>query len=109
MLAGAVGLLAISTTTIAGFVGGAVLLAVGQWGWAGLLLSAALRGSPDPARGAAAIQSGFFAGGAAGPVVFGSLLELIPMSAALAVGAGLTVVAAAIALAGHRMAARDRA
>lgn len=80
--------------------GGLVAFALG-WSWPGLLIFAVVRlGRDRPNSAAAAVQSGAFAGGAFGPLVFGLIagafgypVAWFVMAVGMAVGAGLLMLA----------------
>ncbi|GAB3286402.1 MFS transporter [Kineosporia babensis] len=101
MAAGAVGLALLALGNVPVVVaGGLVAFALG-WSWPGLLLFAVVRlGRDRPNSAAAYVQSGAFAGGALGPLVFGLIAgsagyqaAWFTMAAGMALGAGLLMAA----------------
>jgi predicted MFS family arabinose efflux permease len=95
LVIGAVGLAIMAIGETPALVAGA-LLAIGVgWAWPGLLLIAVVRvGRDTPAAAAGMLQAGAFAGGAAGPALFGLVVGAFGYrSAWLVSGAALTAAA----------------
>jgi dipeptide/tripeptide permease len=82
-----------------------VVLAFGLgWAWPGLLQFAVVRLNPSaPAAATSIVQVGVYAGGFAGPIVFGSLATHAGFPAAWTVNAVVMLVSAALMLVGRRM------
>lgn len=96
ILMGCVGLTVISIGTPVAFLGGALLLVMGLWGWNGLLVASTIRLLPgSSARALGSLQVGFFAGATAAPILFGAVSAEVGF-----VGALLAVAASAVAGAG---------
>lgn len=82
-----------------------VVLAFGLgWAWPGLLQFAVVRLNPSaPAAATSIVQVGVYAGGFAGPIVFGSLATHAGFPTAWTVNAVVMLVSAALMLVGRRM------
>lgn len=82
-----------------------VVLAFGLgWPWPGLLQFAVVRLNPSaPAAATSIVQVGVYAGGFAGPIVFGSLATHAGFPTAWTVNAVVMLVSAALMLVGRRM------
>lgn len=98
---GALGALASAGGTAAAAVVGALLVLGAGWGWSGLVFLAAIRAGPArPAASAGMILTGLAAGGALGPLGFGTLVSaggypVAWVATAAAMGAGAVVAGAA--------------
>ncbi|NHA67832.1 MFS transporter [Phycicoccus flavus] len=103
MLSGAVCLAGVALgTPWAVVVFGVLAFAVG-WAWPGLMLFAVARvGRDSPAQASGVIQAGAFVGGAAGPLLLGTLAQHGGFRAAWFVGAGCFVVAGVLVLLARR-------
>lgn len=74
------------------------------WSWPGLLLFAVVRvGRESPGTASGIVQAGAFAGGAAGPAVFGLVVSWVGYEAAWRLAALLFVVAAGLVTLARRM------
>ena len=74
------------------------------WAWPGLLQFAVVRLNPSaPAAATSIVQVGVYAGGFAGPIVFGTLAAHVSFPAAWTVSAATMLVAAVLMLVGRRM------
>lgn len=104
MLVGAAALAALSVPSPAAVVSaGLVAFALG-WSWPGLLLFAVVRvGRDSPGAASGIVQAGAFIGGAAGPVLFGIVVDSVGYQAAWRLAAGLFLVAAALVLLARRI------
>jgi len=104
MLVGAVALAALSVPSPAAVVSaGLVAFALG-WSWPGLLLYAVVRvGRDSPGAASGTVQAGAFIGGAAGPALFGTVVDAAGYEAAWRLAAGLFLVAAALILVARRL------
>ena len=109
MASGAVGMALFATgTTAAFYVGTALVFALG-WSWPGLMTFAVVRLNPSaPAVATSYTQTGVFAGGATGPLVFGLLVSGGSYRLAWSVAAGSMVVASVLMATGRRMLVADR-
>ena len=109
MASGAVGMALLATgTTAAFYVGTALVFALG-WSWPGLMTFAVVRLNPSaPAVATSYTQTGVFAGGATGPLVFGMLVSTGSYRLAWSVAAGAMVVASVLMAVGRRMLVADR-
>jgi MFS family permease len=100
--AGGFGLLAVPGTPA--LVVGVVLAFGLGWAWPGLLQFAVVRLNPSaPAAATSIVQVGVYAGGFAGPIVFGSLATHAGFPTAWTVNAVVMLVSAALMLVGRRM------
>lgn len=74
------------------------------WAWPGLLQFAVVRLNPSaPAAATSIVQVGVYAGGFAGPIVFGTLAAHVSFPTAWTVSAAVMLVSAALMLLGRRM------
>jgi MFS family permease len=104
LVLGAGGLALLSSGSTVPLVAGALLAFAFGWSWPGLLMFAVVRvGRDRPATASGAVQAGGFAGGAAGPVLFGLLVTSTSWSVAWTAAAGVMVVAAALLLQARRL------
>lgn len=107
---GAVGMGLLATGTTAGFYAGTALVFGLGWSWPGLLTFAVVRLNPTaPAVATSYTQTGVFAGGAAGPLVFGLLVTAGSYALAWSAAALAMVGASALMHTGRRMLLADRA
>lgn len=84
-------------------IAGLVAFAVG-WTWPGLLLYAVVRvGRDAPARASGVVQAGAFVGGATGPALFGTLVNVTDYQTAWQVAAVVFVAAAALITVARRL------
>ena len=99
---GAVSLLFLATGgTTALVIGALAAFAIG-WSWPGLLFLAVVRSRPgSPGVSTSIIQAGAFVGGAAGPGIFGVLVEAFSFETAWRTAAGSMALAAALVLIGR--------
>lgn len=89
------------------WVAGILAFAVG-WSWPGLMLFAVARlGRDTPAFASGIVQAGAFAGGAAGPALFGLIVGGVGYQLAWQVAAGALLVAAALVLVSRGLFVRD--
>lgn len=104
MLIGAAALAALSVPSPFVVVpAGLVAFALG-WSWPGLLLYAVVRvGRDSPAAASGVVQAGAFVGGAAGPVLFGTVVAAWGYETAWRLAALLFVAAAILVIAARRM------
>jgi predicted MFS family arabinose efflux permease len=101
---GAVGMLLISLGEVPALVAGTLVAFAIGWAWPGLFLFAVVRvGRDSPATASGAVQAGAFAGGAAGPVLFGLLVAASSYPFAWRTAAAALVVAALLLLVARRM------
>lgn len=97
LLLGALGYLLLAVPVIGVTVVGALMAFTLGWGWPGLLVFAFIElGRDVPGAASSAIQAGAFAGGAAGPPLFGVVVESVGWSSAWITAAGTACVAAAL-------------
>jgi len=107
---GALGLVLLSIQSVPTLVSGALIAFAVGWSWPGLLLFSVVRvGRDNPASASSAVQVGSFAGGAAGPVLFGLLVTTTSYPVAWRAAAGTLLVAAALLLVARRMFLTDLA
>ena len=101
---GAVSLLLLATGgTTALVIGALTAFAIG-WSWPGLLIFAVVRSSPgSPAVSTSIIQVGAFIGGAAGPGLFGLVVEAFSFQTAWRAAACSLALAAVMVLVGRRL------
>ncbi len=104
MLVGAASLAVLSIPSpVAVVPAGLVAFALG-WSWPGLLLYAVVRvGREAPGAASGIVEAGAFAGGAAGPALFGLLVEATSYETAWRVAAVAFLVAALLVLLARRM------
>lgn len=101
---GSVGMVLISFADVWTLVIGALVAFAIGWGWPGLFLFAVVRiGRDSPAAASGAVQAGAFAGGAAGPLLFGLLVAAAGYPVAWRTGAVVLVGAALLLLVARRM------
>ena len=105
MLAGgAAGLLLMSRGTVAAFVPGTLIAFGSGWSWPGLFNLAVARDHPHaPAAATGITQTGVYAGGALGPLLFGVVAERWSYGTAWATAAVLGVTAAATVFLARRL------
>lgn len=101
---GALGTALLATAWIPALVPGAALAFGLGWSWPGLLTYAVVRTSPGaPAVATSITQTGNFAGGAAGPLLFGLLVETTSYRAAWSAASCALLAAALLMLVGRRL------
>jgi cyanate permease len=99
MVVGAAGFLLVAQPDLAAILVGALLVFGFGWSWPGLLIFAVVRvGRDRPATASSAVQAGGFAGGAAGPPLFGWLVVTWSYETGWFVAAGMMLVAAVLLL-----------
>jgi MFS family permease len=104
MATGAVGMSLLATGAVPAFFAGTALVFALGWSWPGLMTFAVVRSNPSaPAVATSYTQTGVFAGGATGPVVFGLLVQAESYSLAWSVAAGAMLAAAGLMVIGRRM------
>lgn len=104
MAVGAVGMSLFATGKPAAFFAGTALVFALGWSWPGLLTFAVVRLHPSaPARATSYTQTGVFAGGATGPLVFGLVVTAGSYRLAWSVAAVAMLMASAAMVAGRRM------
>lgn len=104
LAAGAVGFGLLAVPGIPALVIGTVLAFGLGWAWPGLLQFAVVRLNPSaPAAATSIVQVGVYAGGFAGPIVFGSLAAHASFPVAWTVNALTMLVSAALMVIGRRM------
>lgn len=104
MLVGGLALAVLSTGGTATFVPAVVVAFAIGWSWPGLMLYAVVRiGRDSPATASGTVQAGAFAGGAAGPFVFGLLVDALGYETSWRIAAGLFLAASALVVAARRM------
>jgi predicted MFS family arabinose efflux permease len=107
---GAVGMALLATTSVPALVPGTALAFGLGWSWPGLLTFAVVRLSPGaPAAATSITQTGVFAGGATGPLLFGLLVSATSYRLAWSVAAVALLAAALLMLTGRQMVLADRA
>lgn len=107
---GAFGMALLATTSVPFLVPGTVLAFGLGWSWPGLLTFAVVRLNPGaPAVATSITQTGVFAGGATGPLLFGLLVEAGSYRVAWSAAALALLVAALLMTVGRRMLLADRA
>ena len=110
MATGAAGLSLFATGEPAAYVAGTAMVFALGWSWPGLLTFAVVRLHPAaPARATSYTQTGVFAGGATGPLVFGLLVSAGSYRLAWSVAAAAMLVASLAMVAGRRMLLAGRA
>lgn len=110
MASGAIGFFLLAQQEIALVVLGALVAFGLGWSWPGLLIFAVVRvGRDRPAVASSAVQAGGFAGGAAGPPLFGWLILTTSYETGWLVGGAVLLVAAALLLCARRMFLKDLA
>ena len=104
MLVGAVALVVLSLPSPVAVVPAALVAFALGWSWPGLLLYAVVRiGRDAPATASGVVQAGAFAGGAAGPVLFGIVVDAAGYEMAWRLAALLFLFAAALVMVARRM------
>ncbi|ALE75175.1 MFS transporter [Pseudonocardia sp. EC080625-04] len=104
LAAGAVGFGLLAVPGTPALVIGTVLAFGLGWAWPGLLQFAVVRLNPSaPAAATAVVQVGVYAGGFAGPIVFGWLAAHASFTVAWSVNAVVMLASAALMLVGRRM------
>jgi len=104
MLVGGAALATLSVPVPAAVVPAGLVAFILGWSWPGLLLYAVVRvGRDSPGTASGLIQAGAFAGGAAGPALFGVVVGELGYEAAWRFAAGSFLVAALLVLAARRM------
>lgn len=104
LASGAAGFLLLAVPGTPALVVGVVLAFGLGWAWPGLLQFAVVRLNPSaPAAATSIVQVGVYAGGFAGPIVFGSLATHAGFPTAWTVNAVVMLVSAALMLVGRRM------
>jgi predicted MFS family arabinose efflux permease len=110
MMIGAVGFVLLAQHEIGTVIVGAFIAFAFGWSWPGLLIFAVVRiGRDRPALASSAVQAGGFAGGAAGPPLFGWLIVSTSYETGWLTAGGVLVVAAALLLLARRMFLHDLA
>ena len=110
MATGAVGMALFATGQPAAFFAGTALVFALGWSWPGLLTFAVVRLHPSaPARATSYTQTGVFAGGATGPLVFGLLVSAGSYRLAWSVAAVAMLLASAAMVGGRRLMLAGRA
>ncbi len=105
---GSVGMVLISFADVRTLVIGALVAFAIGWGWPGLFLFAVVRiGRDSPAAATGAVQAGAFAGGAAGPLLFGLLVAAAGYPVAWRTSAVVLVGAALLLMVARRMFVSD--
>jgi MFS family permease len=108
LAAGAVGMVALSFDDLRLLLAGAMVAFGIGWAWPGLFLFAVVRvGRDSPATASGAIQGGAFAGGAAGPALFGLLVAATSYPTAWRTAAVVLLAAASLLVVARRMFVRD--
>lgn len=108
MATGAVGMALFATGAPAAFYAGTALVFALGWSWPGLLTFAVVRLNPAaPAVATSYTQTGVFAGGATGPVVFGLLVTAGSYRLAWSAAALAMVAASVLMFVGRRMLVAD--
>ncbi len=108
MATGAVGMALFATGAPAAFYAGTALVFALGWSWPGLLTFAVVRLNPAaPAVATSYTQTGVFAGGATGPVVFGLLVAAGSYRLAWSAAALAMVAASVLMFVGRRMLVAD--
>jgi predicted MFS family arabinose efflux permease len=104
MLIGAIGFVFLShAENIVLLVSGTLLAFVAGWGWPGLFQLTVTRSNEEaPAAAVGFTQTGAFVGSAAGPLLFGWLVEVASYDVAWCVSAAALVISAFIMLRGQR-------
>lgn len=104
LVLGAVGLAGIAFGSGAVFIAGCVLAFGAGWGWNGLVhYTIAQRAGSYTASATGLVQGGAYAGGAAGPLLFGLLVGHTGLGTGWAVAAGCAVAAAVVAYLASRL------
>lgn len=108
MLIGAASLAALSISSPWTFVPAALLAFALGWSWPGLLLYAVVRVAREsPGVASGVVQAGAFAGGAAGPVLFGLMVETLGYAYAWRIAGLLFLTAAIFVMIGRRLFVAD--
>lgn len=106
---GAVGFALLAVGGVTALIAGTVLGFGAGWSWPGLLNLAVVRLNPGaPAMATSVTQTGVFAGGAAGPVTFGAVVDAAGYQVAWSSAAAALLVAAGAILLGRRILLADR-
>lgn len=111
MATGAVGMSLLATSAVPAMVAGTALVFALGWSWPGLMTYAVVRLNPAaPAVATSYTQTGVFAGGATGPVVFGLLVQASSYRVAWSAAAAAMLAAALLMVVARRMlvAGRER-
>lgn len=104
MLVGAVALAVLSWPSPASYVPATIVAFALGWSWPGLLLYAVVRiGRDQPATASGVVQAGAFAGGAAGPLLFGLLVDAAGYRPAWQAAAITFLAASALVVLARRM------
>jgi predicted MFS family arabinose efflux permease len=104
MLIGALALVALSLPSPVTVVPAALVAFALGWSWPGLLLYAVVRiGRDSPATASGVVQTGAFAGGAAGPVAFGIAVDAVGYETAWRLAALVFLLAATLIIVARRM------
>lgn len=104
MLVGGLALALLSVADPATYVVAAVLAFAIGWSWPGLMLYAVVRiGRDSPATASGVVQAGAFAGGAAGPLLFGLLVDGVGYETSWRLAAAVFIAAAALVAVARRM------
>ncbi|MEU6700245.1 MFS transporter [Pseudonocardia sp. NPDC046786] len=104
LAAGAIGFVLLAVPGTPALVVGVVLAFGLGWAWPGLLQFAVVRLNPSaPAAATSIVQLGVYAGGFAGPILFGWLATHEGFPTAWSVNAGVMLVSAVLMLVGRRM------
>ena len=104
MATGAAGMSLFATGEPVAYVAGTALVFALGWSWPGLLTFAVVRLHPAaPARATSYTQTGVFAGGATGPLVFGLLVSAGSYALAWSVAAVAMLLASGLMVTGRRM------
>jgi MFS family permease len=104
MVVGGLSLAVLSWPSQAAYVPATVLAFALGWSWPGLLLYAVVRvGRDRPAAASGVVQAGAFAGGAAGPFLFGLLVEGAGYGVAWRAAAAAFLLAAALVAVARRL------
>jgi MFS family permease len=99
LAAGAVGVLAMATESLAVFAIGAPLAFAAGWGWPGVFILSVVSLNPTgPASATAITQMGTSAGCVCGPLIFGLLVETFSFSVAWVANASVLLLAAGVIL-----------
>lgn len=108
LAAGAVGMVVLSFDHVPLLLAGALVAFGIGWAWPGLFLFAVVRvGRDSPATASGVIQGGAFAGGAAGPVLFGLLVAATSYPTAWRTAAVVLLVASVLLVPARRMFVSD--
>lgn len=106
---GALGMAVLASSSVPLLVPGTVLAFGLGWSWPGLLTFAVVRLNPTaPAVATSITQTGVFAGGAVGPLLFGLLVLVSSYRVAWSAAALALLVAAVLMLVGRQMLLSNR-